>query len=231
MSETTETSFFDRVKKIMADKIHPVLPGNAKTFRDKINNAIGIELPEITVDDQGVEHISKDGTGMSGAIYAMGEAVRDGLDEAKKATTDAITAANNAITAANNATTAANNAQEQASAAETATQNVQYVVDHAQEVKELKTSAEKALNDAQSAIDAVSGKVDNFLIVSTANENGMPFNTKGEQVKQILGGIWFKIKSDEAISYGGSTIADNGTTEDTGSDTTNTNSTETTEGV
>lgn len=96
MSETTGIDFFERVKGILKDKIIPVLPGDAKTFRDNINNAIGIKLPEITADEQGVEHIIKDGEGMSGAIYAMGEAVRDGLKEVENATKNANDAAGEA---------------------------------------------------------------------------------------------------------------------------------------
>ena len=51
MSEITGIDFFERVKGILKDKIVPVLPGDAKTFRNNINNAIGIKLPEITADE------------------------------------------------------------------------------------------------------------------------------------------------------------------------------------
>ena len=68
------TEAFQRVKKILIDlknKIIPVKQGNAANFRKNINDAIGT-IPET---DQETGAITKDGYGMSGAVFAMGEAV------------------------------------------------------------------------------------------------------------------------------------------------------------
>ena len=54
----------------------PVKQGNAVNFRQNINDAIGT-IPET---DQETGVITKDGSGMSGAVFAMGEAVEKGLD-------------------------------------------------------------------------------------------------------------------------------------------------------
>ena len=73
------TAAFERVKNILIDlkkRIMPVKQGPASDFRQNINNAIGT-IPE-TNQETGV--ITKDGYGMSGAVFAMGEAVEKGLD-------------------------------------------------------------------------------------------------------------------------------------------------------
>ena len=72
-------SAFQRVKEILIDlkdRIMPVKQGNAVNFRQNINDAIGT-IPET---DQETGVITKDGYGMSGAVFAMGEAVEKGLD-------------------------------------------------------------------------------------------------------------------------------------------------------
>ena len=69
---------FQRVKEILIDlknKIMPVKQGNAVNFRQNINDAIGT-IPET---DQETGAITKDGKGMSGAVFAMGEAFEIGL--------------------------------------------------------------------------------------------------------------------------------------------------------
>lgn len=190
------SNLFKRVTTILS-RINKVNQGDAKAFRDNINQSIGT-LPEL---DNG--HIKKneqgnylDGTGMAGAVYAMGDIIDVGLSEIDNtisACESATDSANNAATSANNAAVSANNA---ATSANNAVKTVSTVVGQSEKVAQLKTDAEKALSDAQNAIDAVSGNINKFLIVSTANENGKPFNTKGEQVNQILGGVWFKIDSN-----------------------------------
>ena len=72
------TEAFQRVKEILIDlknRIMPVKQGNAVNFRQNINDAIGT-IPET---DQETGAITKDGKGMSGAVFAMGEAFEIGL--------------------------------------------------------------------------------------------------------------------------------------------------------
>lgn len=161
------TSAFKRVKDILDDlktKFMPVKQGNATDFRDNINKAIGT-IPET---DQKTGAITKDGSGMSGAVFAMGEAVEIVLESIG----DTL-----------------NNFDKDAQA----------TLDD-----KVKKAMEDATKDAKAATDAITGKVNNFLIVSTA-KNGRPIDNKGNEIYQMTGGIWFKINSDEEISYGGTT--------------------------
>lgn len=205
MSEVNNkySNLFKRVTTILS-RINKVNQGDAKTFRDNINQSIGT-LPELEAG-----HIKKneqgdylDGTGMAGAVYAMGDILGIGLSEIDNTITtceSATASANNAAKSASKSAASANNAAISANNAATSANNavktVSTIVGQSEKVAQLKIDAEKALADAKNGIDAVSGKVNNFLIVSTANGNGKPIDTKGEQVNQILGGIWFKIKSD-----------------------------------
>ena len=162
------TEAFQRVKKILIDlknKIIPVKQGNAANFRKNINDAIGT-IPET---DQETGAITKDGYGMSGAVFAMGEAVEIVLESIG----DTL-----------------NNFDKDAQA----------TLDD-----KVKKAMEDATKDAKAATDAITGKVNNFLIVSTA-KNGRPIDNKGNEIYQMTGGIWFKINSDEEISYGGTII-------------------------
>lgn len=91
------TEAFQRVKKILIDlknRIMPVKQGNAVNFRQNINDAIGT-IPET---DQETGVITKDGYGMSGAVFAMGEAVEKGLDNMDTALVQFTNDANTALT-------------------------------------------------------------------------------------------------------------------------------------
>ncbi len=124
------TGVFERVKNILKGMIRPVEQGNAKDFRQNVNDAIGT-IPEF--DSTGNIKVNSDGTyadgyGMSGAVYAMGEAVQKGLENIDTALTDfdsdvadkfnwVDNQINTAVTNANNATNAAIEATDNANKA------------------------------------------------------------------------------------------------------------------
>lgn len=73
------TAAFKRVRDILKDlrdnRIKPLREGNAYNFRNNINNSIGT----IPKTDEATGAIVEDGVGMSGAVFAMGEAFEEGL--------------------------------------------------------------------------------------------------------------------------------------------------------
>ena len=85
------TNAFERVRTILKNLIGEIVPvkqGNAEKFRTNINNAIGtvpefekVTEPEGAIESEGATNISikTDGSGMSGAVFAMGEAFEIGL--------------------------------------------------------------------------------------------------------------------------------------------------------
>ena len=183
MSEESNkySEVFERIKTILNNKIKSIEQGSAKEFRENINNAIGT-LPK-DFDENG--HIKKyddgtyaDGDGMTGAVYAMGDIIQVGLSELDDTLADTREATTNAIKATSDANTATQNANKATSDANTATQN-----------------ANKAADNAIKATDAISGKVNKFLVVSQASVNNKPVDSSGNEIEQMPGGIWFKITS------------------------------------
>ena len=169
MSEESNkySEVFERIKTILNNKIKSIEQGSAKEFRENINNAIGT-LPK-DFDENG--HIKKydDGT------YADG----DGMTGAVYAMGDIIQVGlselDDTLADTREATT---NAIKATSDANTATQN-----------------ANKAADNAIKATDAISGKVNKFLVVSQASVNNKPVDSSGNEIEQMPGGIWFKITS------------------------------------
>lgn len=260
------TEAFQRVKEILIDlkkRIMPVKQGNAVNFRQNINDAIGT-IPET---DQETGAITKDGYGMSGAVFAMGEAVEKGLDnmdtalvqftndandkfdtftdeknaaldnfkteknkalndfnidaeealqKANNATTKADEAIANAETALGNANEAVTNANAAVTNANAAIESINQAIDQAEDViQTAQQAADEAITAADQAIaatDAISGKVNNFLVVSQASENNKPMDSNGNEINQMPGGIWFKIISS---SNSGENNTENGGIEST----------------
>ena len=78
---------------------------------------------------------------------------------------------------------------------------------------EAKNNAEIAVNTGWGYSDAISGKTDRILVVSSeySSSDARPFVVKNgveQVVKQIKGGVWFKVLGEERITYGGAEIDD-----------------------
>lgn len=217
MSEENNSSYqfsklFERVKRILDGKIDSIEEGPASAFRLNINSAIGT-LPEI---DSETGHIKKtgdsysDGTGMSGAVYAMGDMIDIGLSEIDSALTNAINATAEAQSAARDARSAATDVTQSIIDIGVAKDNAEAAASAAVEAK---INAETAVNTGWGYSDLISGKTDRILVVSSANSSSdaRPFVVKDgreQVVTQIKGGVWFKVLGEERITYGGAEIDD-----------------------
>lgn len=177
---------FQRVKEILIDlknRIMPVKQGPAGDFRQNINNAIGT-IPE-TNQETGV--ITKDGYGMSGAVFAMGEAVEKGLDNMDTALVKFTNDANEKFDAF------ANESKE-------ALDNLQVNMD-----AKVKEAMEQATENANTAADransAAQGITNTFVCLAQGDsETGSyPVTVDAEgnetRITQSQGAVWFKIVS------------------------------------
>ena len=177
------TAAFGRVKNILIDlkkRIMPVKQGPAGDFRQNINNAIGT-IPE-TNQETGV--ITKDGYGMSGAVFAMGEAVEKGLNNMDTALVKFTDDANKKFDAF------ANESKKELD-------NLQVNIDAKakEEMEQATKNAQTAADNAIKATDAISNKFNKFLVVSQASVNNKPVDSSGNEIEQMPGGIWFRITS------------------------------------
>lgn len=169
------TAAFERVKNILIDlkkRIMPVKQGPAGDFRQNINNAIGT-IPE-TNQETGV--ITKDGYGMSGAVFAMGEAVEKGLDNMDTALVQFTNDANKAL------------------------DNLQVNLD-AKAKEAMEQATENANTAADRANSAAQGITNTFVCLAQGDsETGSyPVTVDAEgnetRITQSQGAVWFKIVS------------------------------------
>ena len=183
------TAAFERVKNILIDlkkRIMPVKQGPAGDFRQNINNAIGT-IPE-TNQETGV--ITKDGYGMSGAVFAMGEAVGKGLNNMDTALVKFTNDANKKFDAfANESKEALDNLQ----------------VNFDAEVKEaMEQATENANTAADRANSAAQGITNTFVCLAQGNSKTEEFKAdsypvtvgadgKETRITQSQGAVWFKI--------------------------------------
>lgn len=211
---------FQRVKEILIDlkdRIMPVKQGNAVNFRKNINDAIGT-IPET---NQETGAITKDGYGMSGAVFAMGEAVEKGLDNMDTALVQFTNDANDKFdTFTNEKNTALTNFTNEKTKAlndfkdekNTALTNFENESDEALNTLQVKVDAktkeamEQATADANTAADransAAQGITNTFVCLaqSDSGTDSYPVTVDAEgnetEITQSQGAVWFKIVSE-----------------------------------
>lgn len=158
------TEAFQRVKEILIDlknRIMPVKQGNAVNFRQNINDAIGT-IPET---DQETGDITKDGYGMSGAVFAMGEAFEIGLQSLGDTLKDFD---NDAQIILKEATESKNNILEYEGTALTSKNNI---LEYEKVSSESKESIDNILSQVDSSFSDASKKFEQALADAAGNAN------------------------------------------------------------